>query len=85
MATPQDLEFISTHPLLSAADRRAVLTLLAGPSRGSGSGGDGGHTKVSSVQGVSIQRAAAPRGGRIYRVFGSGVVDAPAAVRWEGV
>ncbi|KAI8469794.1 MAG: hypothetical protein J3K34DRAFT_274967 [Monoraphidium minutum] len=79
MATPSDLAFLQQHPLLTPGDRRALLTLLAGR---------GGATHQAplthSISGVKLQRAAAQQR-RIYRVFGSGDVDAPAEVAFEAL
>jgi hypothetical protein len=76
MATPNDLAYIATHPLLTPADRRSILTLLGGPRLSP-------RTPLTSVQGVRIQRSVTDSGPRrIYRVHGSGDVGAPAEVRF---
>jgi hypothetical protein len=72
MATPEDLAWLAAHPFLSVGDRRAVLTLLSGPRISPR------HPLTHSIQGIKLQRGVSLGPRRIYRVFGSGDVDAPA-------
>jgi hypothetical protein len=73
MATPHDLNFIQQHPLLSPGDRRGICTLLAGPRLSP-------RAPLADINGVRINRAVSHGPRRIYRVYGSGDVDAPAEV-----
>lgn len=79
MATPEDFAFLQRHPLLSAGDRRAISTLLSGPRI------TPSNPLTHSIQGIKLQRGITQGPRRIYRVFGSGDVDAPAEVAFEAL
>lgn len=76
MATPADLAFLATM-LQSPGDRRACVTLLAGPRAAA-------RTPLAEFQSVKVQRSVSHGPRRIYRVYGSGGVEAPAEVRRRG-